>query len=108
MENNRKIVTVVFCFMMFLGFSIPLVLTEGLYTGMFLVGLCIFAGAFARVRQNPAPKAESHQTVMQTPAVPTHRQQYLQSYRYSETENLSTEVKDKPLSEAERNVLYGK
>lgn len=63
----------------------------------------------AKVAPNPTASNVTPVTPVQTPAVNSHDSQHSYSWAYSakKSEPHNT-VTDKPLSEAERNVLYGK
>ena len=102
MENRLTGRILIFIF--YISISIVLVRFAPNTTGILIFGFFLMMAKFRNTDKILAvhDKAEKDEAE-------SHQQQITYSHRYSmkKTESRDT-VKDKPLSEAERNVLYGK
>ncbi len=102
MENRLTVRIVVF--IVYCAFALILAGFAPQVTGIMIFGFFLMLARFAN-----ADKVMAVHNKEQNKEPDTHRQQVTYSHRYSRKKTESRDaVRDKPLSEAERNVLYGK
>lgn len=102
MENRITFRVVIFLIYFSLGFVLLLYFPQA--TGILIFGFFIMMAKFRNT-----DKILAVHTMAEIKEADTHRQHVTYSHQYSRNKTESKDsVKDKPLSEAERNVLYGK
>ena len=103
MANRRKLLIVGFLFL-FVIFSIPVLIYEGRYAGLFIFLTILIIAAIGSQDYAQKPVTSTFVPVKED----DHLKQFSYSEQYSAKTTTGDVIKDKPLTEAEKNVLYGK
>ena len=103
MVNKRKLLISGFL-LLFIMFSIPVLIYEGRYSGLFIFLTILIIGAISSQDYAEKPVVSSFVVSEKD----DHLDQFNYSQQYSNQPTTTDVISDKPLSEAEKNVLYGK
>ena len=103
--ENKALIRRIFVFL-FVGFSLGMAISFPQILGIAIFALFVMLGAFQSADKRKALNQQVPQAaILKQPSLQGH--EYSRQYSLNKTEDHNS-VNDKPLSEAERNVVYGK